>query len=166
MFAHHALGTGFYRKAQYDRALVHFQNAQVLPDNLGAGLWNDVLLVPHQYYEAVCLQKLNREAEARAVLEHVLLLKTDYFSNMYLPELACWQAKIYRHTGKPAVAESLLSTHVRIYQKLQRSRLPGYFRATPFFISYQPDPQTQQQAYCYLATGHGILGSRRPGCCR
>ena len=148
MFAHHVMGIGHYQKAQYEQALVHFQNAQVLPSNLGAGLWNHVLLVPHQYYEALCLQQLNRIDEAQTVNRHILQLKVDYFSHMYLPELACWQAKVYRDSGKPALAKRLLSVHVSAIQRLQQSRLPGYFKATPFFISYQPDPQSEQQAYC------------------
>ena len=48
---------------------------QTLPENLGAGLWNEVLLVPHQYFEARCLEELGRGDEARALYDHILILK-------------------------------------------------------------------------------------------
>lgn len=65
MFAPHALGRGLFADGQYEQALEHFRAAQTLPENLGAGLWNEVLLVPHQYFEARCLEELGRGDEAR-----------------------------------------------------------------------------------------------------
>ena len=64
MFAHHALGRQALAAGNLEDALAHFRSAQVLPDNLGAGLWNDVLLVPHRYYEALTLLRMQERQEA------------------------------------------------------------------------------------------------------
>ncbi len=148
MFAHHALGRALYRQGQWQAALERFQKAQVLPDSLGAGLWHEVLLVPHRFFEALCLRRLGEEEKALAVFDSITLLAVDYFSNMHLPELPCWQAAVYRETGRPAMAQALTAAHVRTIRAARGSRDAGYFKTTPFFISYQETAAVLRGAYC------------------
>jgi tetratricopeptide (TPR) repeat protein len=148
MFAQHALGRALYSQGDFTGALVRFRAAQVLPDSLGAGLWNEVLLVPHQFYEAMCLQKLGEATKAQEIFSHILKLKADYFSSMHLPELSCWQAKVYLETGREAMTGELLAAHERIYGSAREVRDAGYFKSTPFFISYQEPAQVLRKAAC------------------
>ena len=148
MFAHHALGRAFLAEGQTEKALEHFRYAQRLPDNLGAGLWNEVLLVPHQYYEAMCLKRLNREVEAEPLFRWILTFKQDYFTDMHLPDLPCWQAMAYRELGCPAPAQSLIAAHLRRQEASEKAVDAGYFKTTPFFISYMEDASVQRQAAC------------------
>ena len=148
MFAHHALGRGLFANGKYAEALEHFRAAQTLPENLGAGLWNEVLLVPHQYFEARCLEELGRQDEARALYDHILILKVDYFSNMNLPELPCWQAMALKRTGRAPQAQEMLSAHLHKQQNAAFARDAGYYKTTPFFISYMEDAQTLRRAGC------------------
>ncbi len=152
MFAHHALGRKALQKGDAETALSHFRAAQTLPDNLGAGLWNEVLLVPHQYYEAVCLKQLGREEQALPLLQHILSLKQDYFSNMHLPELPCWQAMACRQLGLNARAQELIAAHLRAQQAAAAARDAGYYKTTPFFISYMEDAKTLRSAACAWQT--------------
>lgn len=56
MFAHHAKGRELMANGDYAAAEQEFRAALVLPQSLGAGIWNEVKYVPHQYYLAVCLE--------------------------------------------------------------------------------------------------------------
>ncbi|MDD3334938.1 MAG: DUF5107 domain-containing protein [Eubacteriales bacterium] len=146
MFAHHALGRKALAAGEAEKALEHFRQAQLLPDNLGAGLWNDVLLVPHRYYEAVCLQKLSRGEEAAALLNWIMSLRQDYFTDMHLPELPCWQAMTRKLQSRESEAQELLAAHLRAQEKAAAAVDPGYRKTTPFFISYMEDAKRLRAA--------------------
>lgn len=147
MFAHHALGRKALNAGKVQEALEHFHQAQTLPDNLGSGLWNDVLLVPHRYYEARCLQQLGQKAKADEAIEWVLMHRQDYFTDMHLPELNCWQAAILRLQGghEPEVRKKL-AAHLRAQEKAASAIDPGYKKTTPFFISYMEDAKEERKA--------------------
>ena len=163
MFAHHAMGRKLLAEGNAEEALEHFRKAQVLPDNLGAGLWNEVLLVPHQYYEAQCLEKLGQADEARKLYDHILILKIDYFSNMHLPELGCWQAMALKATGRPGPAQEMVAEHLRKQQKAAIARDAGYYKTTPFFISFIENPKTLRAAGCswQTAMAHFAAGDKK-----
>ena len=148
MFAQHALGRALYGQGRFEEALSRFRAAQNLPDSLGAGLWNEVLLVPHRYYEALCLRSLDREEEARAIFLDILEIRQDYFTDMHLPEFPAWQAAVCHRMGQGAHAQILLAAHMRAQEKARRARGVGYAQTTPFFISYMENPQTQREAAC------------------
>ena len=161
MFAHHALGRAALKEGRVRDALARFEAAQKLPDRLGAGLWNEVLLVPHQYFQALCLQRLGREKEGEEILRHILCLKQDYFSDMHLPELPCWQALAWRALGQEAPARELIAAHLRRQDAAEGARDAGYYAATPFFISYMESPAVQrrgavhwQRAMAHFAAGN------------
>lgn len=140
MFAHHALGRRALAAGDAQTALEHFRQAQTLPDSLGAGLWNDVLLVPHRFFEAVCLQKLGRENEAAVLLDWVMVHRQDYFTDMHLPELPCWQAMALELKGGHAPeARVRIAAHLRAQERSEAAVDPGYGKTTPFFISYMED---------------------------
>ena len=146
MFARFALGFRELKAGSIQTALDHFRAAQALPDHLGAGLWNEVLLVPHRYYEAVCLALLSRQAEAEEICRWILSFRQDYFTNMHLPELPCWQALAWRLLNREAPAQELTAAHLRAQEAAEAAVDPGYYGTTPFFISYMEDPAAQRQA--------------------
>ena len=128
-----------------DAALAKFRAAKILPQNLGAGLWNEVKLIPHEFYEAQCLDGLGRREEAEAVYQHILALKIDYFTEMHLKELAYYQAEALVRMGDFLTARALMDA----YQKKIRLGLevkdPGYYDTTPF-LSYCDDSKTARAA--------------------
>ena len=160
MFAHHALGRRALAAGKPEEALAHFRAAQALPDSLGAGLWNDVLLVPHRYYEALTLIRMGEGQEAEKLLNWILMLKQDYFSDMHLPELPCWQAMAEKLLGRSAPAMERIAAHLRAQAAAEAAIDPGYRKTTPFFISYMEDAPAQrrgiiawQKAMAYTAAG-------------
>lgn len=148
MFAHYALGRRLLSAGDPEAALDHFRAAQTLPQNLGAGLWNEVLLVPHRYFEARCLQEMNLNTEVEELLRWLLSIKQDYFTDMHLPELPCWQAAAMKQMGRDAEARELLSAHARAQDRAERARDAGYRRTTPFFLSYMEDAATLRRSLC------------------
>ena len=160
MFAHHALGRRALAAGDAQGALAHFTAAQTLPQSLGAGLWNAVLLVPHRHYEAVCLRALGRENEAEAIWTEILGIQKDYFTDMNLPELPCWQAMACRALGRDAQAQALIAGHVRAQEAAARAACPGWAGTTPFFLSYMEDPEAVRRGArrWQLAMAHFAAG--------
>ncbi len=162
MFAHHQLGRMEYRQGNYAAALTHFEDAQSLPDQLEAGLWHEVLLVPHQFYAAACLTQLGESERAQELYQHILQLSIDYFSNMHLPELPVYQARVLQTLGQAARAEQRLRSHLTQWNQAWGKENGGHFNTTPFFISYMDQPVEARTAYFkYLtAKAKAALGDR------
>ena len=162
LFAHHNLGRTHLRQGRYAEALVHFRNAQVLPDNLGAGLWHEAMLAPHQYYEALCLGRLGNGDQATEICRHILSLSVDYFSEMHLPELPVYQALAMKLLGMDAGSNNALRMALKGWTEAQARSDAGVFKTTPFFISYIDPPQWARTAHFRYLTGmaKAALGDR------
>ena len=160
MLAKHALGRKLFASGEVAAAMTYFKEAQVLPDTLGAGLWNEVLLVPHRFYEAECLRMLGDGEAAAQIYQDITGLLIDYFSNMHLPELRCWQALCWMRLGQCGRAEMMLREHVTLFKQAASRRDAGFFKTTPFFISFvEPAKKLRtgscawQQAVAFWAMG-------------
>ncbi len=162
MAATHGMAKRSYHREQYAIALELFKAAQCLPDSLGAGLWNEVLLVPHRFYEAECLWHLGRKNEANAIYTDITALYIDYFSNMHLPELRCWQALSWKRLGQDGRGEMMLREHIRLNREAANHKDAGYFGTTPFFISYMESPEKLRKANSdwQLAVAYWALGAQ------
>lgn len=139
MYAHHALGRKLMAKKQWAQALKHFHAAQTLPKSLGVGLWNDVLLVPHKYYEGVCLETMGKEEEALKLFTEITAIKRGYFTDINLHELPCYQALCHARLGHSAQAQSMLARYINEVRADYGKKDPGFYETTPFFISYTED---------------------------
>ena len=137
-------------------ALAHFRAAQVLPEHLGAGLWNEVLLVPHRYYEGVCLKKLGCADEAKQCFRFVCDMPQDYFSDMHLPELPCYQALAHRQLGHEAKALELLVRHAQKWERARAAKDPGFFKTTPFFICFLEEAEEMRNWACNYHCGFAL----------
>lgn len=156
MFACHALGRAALHNGNVEKALAHFRAAQVLPDNLGAGMWNEVLLVPHRLYEGICLKQMGHEEEAFACLRFVCDYPQDSFSDMHLPELPCYKAMAHRQLGQEAAAIEYAARHYQKWEKARKTRDPGFFKTTPFFISFLEDAPTMRTWACNYHCGFAL----------
>ncbi len=128
-----------------------FRKGQILPQSLGAGIWNHCKLVPLKYYEALCMEDLGRKSEADEIFEYISGIEIEYFSNMHLKELPYWQAKACLHLGKRVKAQQLITKYKREWENIKDIKDNGYFGTTPFFISFMDDPQKLRKAqWLYL----------------
>ncbi len=147
MFAYHAIGRTLMNNCQFSEAADAFQKAQILPQNLGAGLWNECKLVPHQFYLAQCYEKMGQPDKANEIYSHILELKIDYFSNMHLPELPYYQAMAYVAKGDFWSGRALIDISQKAWHEAIHKSDAGYFTTTPFFISYCDDASSVRKAY-------------------
>ncbi len=147
MAAWFGLGKKEYDNGNLEKAIKLFRQAQVLPKNLGAGLWNQGPLVPSRYYEGLCLEKLGDRGGAVQCYNFIIGLLTDFFSDMHLPALDLWKAAAYRRLGEYEKADATESAVRKKWTDAKDYRDSGYFATTPFFISYMDDARTAREKY-------------------
>ncbi len=145
--AHLGKGIDFYNNGEYSRALDELRIAQVIPDNLGAGLWHEDPLVPSKYREAMTLIKLDRADDAAKIFEYIEGIYVDFFSNMHLPELPVYQALAKIRLGKGEEGIAYCRKFRDEWAAARARKDSGYFNTTPFFISYLDDATTMRAAY-------------------
>ena len=151
LFAHLVMGREEQEKGNTEKAIALFRKGQILPQSLGAGIWNHCKLVPLKYFEAICLEKLNNKAEADEIFTYIATIGIEYFSNMHLKELPYYQACAWKHLGEDIKAQRLITKYRREWKDIDKVIDNGFFGTTPFFISFTDDPKQLRRAqHCYL----------------
>lgn len=150
MYAWYLIGAERYRKGDYQGAYEAFSSAQVLPQSLGSGLWNDVKLVPYRYFQAACLKKLGKTDEAMAIYRSFLEYRFDYFSDMYLITLAYYVGRAYEELGMADLGKELVRSRLQSFEAEWDKTDTGAFGTTPFFIIFiDPPLESRHQYYAY-----------------
>ena len=151
LFAHLVMGREEQEKGNTEKVIALFRKGQILPQSLGAGIWNHCKLVPLKYFEAICLEKLNNKAEADEIFTYIATIGIEYFSNMHLKELPYYQACAWKHLGEDIKAQRLITKYRREWKDIDKVIDNGFFGTTPFFISFTDDPKQLRRArHCYL----------------
>ena len=99
-------------------------------------MWQDSVLVPNKYYEALCLEKLGENDKAKEIYAYIADFYIDFFSNMQMPELPCYMALSLIKLGKEEDARKLITDYLAIWKHQMNRTTTGYFGETPFFIAY------------------------------
>lgn len=146
MFAYLVQGKRMLDAGNINQALEFFRSGQVLPQSLGAGIWNHCKLIPLKYHEALCLEKLGKQEEADEIFRYIATVTIEYFSNMHLKELPYWQAKSWEHLGEKTKAQHLMTKYQREWKKIIDTKDNGFFGTTPFFISFVDSPEKLRKA--------------------
>ena len=154
MSAYYLIGRNSLKQGEYEKAAKALQQAQILPENLGAGLWNECKTVPHKYYLAQALEQMGKQKEAKEIYEYILVLTVDYFSNMHLPELPYYQAMASRKLGRGLQGRAIMDTYLKQWETAIGKEDPGYFGTTPFFLSYCDDAKTARTSYFSYLLGY------------
>ncbi len=158
LFAHLVMGKRAMKEGDYEAALSIIRKGQVLPQSLGAGLWNHCKLVPLKYHEALCLIQLGEQVEAEEIFRYIATIEIEYFSNMHLKELPYYQALSWTYLGEALKARSLITKYSREWEKIKDVKDNGFFGTTPFFISFTDDPVKLRMAqYEYLTALMDVL---------
>lgn len=147
MFACYAIGRKLMVENKFVEAVDAFEKAQVLPQNLGAGLWNECKLVPHKFYLAKCYEAIGKQDKADEIYTYFLKLEIDYFSNMHLPELPYYQAMAHTAKGDFLKGRALIDKYQKNWRESMNKTDAGFFGTTPFFISYCDNAKEMREAY-------------------
>lgn len=150
--AHLILGLRAFDKGDYKAALDLFVNGQTLPDNLGAGIWCHVKLIPLRYQAARCLELLGDKAAADDIYTYIADTEIEYFSNMHLKELPAYQVLSLRRLGQTVRAQQVAIRYRREFDKIPNVTDSGFFGTTPFFIPFMDEPARLRKAqHLYLS---------------
>lgn len=157
--AHYGIGNRLFEEGNFEEAVKEFRTAQIIPDNLGAGLWQVGPIIPSMYNEALCLERMGKKDEAKAIYEYIIGLDVDFFSNMHLPSLPCYQALSMKRMGSLSEAYAYITKFMRIWETESKRKDSGYFSATPFFISYPEKAEIARTKYynALLTEGAQVL---------
>lgn len=147
MYAYYLKGKKAYEKGDYRVAIDELNHALILPQSLGAGLWNDIKKTPYLYFIAKCYDKLGEREKVLENLKQFDFYKFDYFTNMYLYTYRYYLAKAYLYQGKKAEADKLIADGIAADLSDIGKESMGYFGTTPFFISYIDDNKTARETY-------------------
>lgn len=151
MFAFLVKGKEAFDNGDTDSALEYFKKGQVLPQSLGAGIWNHCKLVPLKYHEALCYQRIGETGKAEEIFRYIANIGIEYFSNMHLKELPYFQAMSLDLLGESLKGQHLMTKYLREWSKIKDVKDNGYFATTPFFISFVDEPQRLRLSqYLYL----------------
>ncbi len=153
MFAYLVMGKKQLDDGNVNEAIELFRKGQVLPQSLGAGIWNHCKRIPLKYHEALCLEKMGEKEKADEIFEYISTVQIEYFSNMHLKELPYWQAKSFLHLSQPTKAQHLITKYIREWDKIKDGYDNGFFGTTPFFISFVDKPERLRRAqHLYLTS--------------
>lgn len=152
MFAYLVKGKVALDNGDTQKALEYFRCGQVLPQSLGAGIWNHCKLIPLKYHEALCLEKLGEKEKADEIFRYISGVTIEYFSNMHLKELPVWQAKSFEHLGEPLKAQHLITKYYPKWKSIKDTKDKGNFCTTPFFISFIDDSKELRLSQCLYLT--------------
>lgn len=147
MMAYYLKGRKLMNQNKMEEAAECFRKAQTLPQNLGAGLWNKVKLVPYKYYEGLCLKSMGQIDKANEIFKDITEFDIEYFSDMHLRELPYYQALSLRELGMGYKGDMLINSKLQEWRDAINTVDAGYFSATPFFISYCDNAKQSRTAY-------------------
>lgn len=160
MFAYLMKGVCAYKVGNLQEAMNYFAEGQVLPQSLGAGIWNHCKLIPLKYHQAICMKEVGNIKEANEIFEYIVSTQIEYFSNMHLKELPFYQALSLKQLGKDTAATQLITKYYREWDKIAGIKDSGFFGTTPFFLSFVDAPERLRKAqHLYLtALCHNFMG--------
>lgn len=151
LFAHLVMGREEQEKGNTEKAIALFRKGQILPQSLGAGVWNHCKLVPLKFFEALCLEEMGKKSEADEIFSYIANIGIEYFSNMHLRELPYYQTHALLHLGEDIKAQRLITKYRREWKDVDKVTDNGFFGTTPFFISFTDNPKQLRRAqHCYL----------------
>lgn len=153
MFAYLVKGKTELENGNYEKAIEFFKEGQVLPQALGAGIWNHCKLIPLKFHEAICLEIIGEKAKADEIFRYIATTEIEYFSNMHLKELPYFQALSFNHLGDELKGQHLITKYFREWSKIKDTRDNGYFGTTPFFIPFVDEPARLRKAQHLYLTG-------------
>ena len=153
MFAYLVKGKTELDNGSYEKAIKFFREGQVLPQSLGAGIWNHCKLIPLKFHEAICLENIGEKTKADEIFRYIATTEIEYFSNMHLKELPYFQAYSFNHLGEELKGQHLITKYFREWSKIKDIKDNGYFGTTPFFIPFVDEPARLRRAQCLYLIG-------------
>lgn len=153
MFAYLCKAIREMQDGNYQKALEYCNEGQILPQSLGAGIWNHCKYIPLRYRAALCLEALGKQKEAEDIYRYISSTKIEYFSNMHLPELPYYQALSLDRLGENFQSRKLMTEYLHRWSRMEYVTDNGFFATTPFFMPFVEAPERLRRAKALYLNG-------------
>ncbi len=159
LFANYALGLTAMKARDFRSAQGFFHANRELPENLGGGVWHEVMLTPYRYLEGLCCEKNGEAKDAKDCFEHVVFFPVNYFTNMYLPSFRFWRGMSLRKLQRKDEGDAEIKALLDDAEKGLAQKNPGWFDQTPFFNCFCEKPETARLKSYGLLAAYALIGS-------
>jgi tetratricopeptide (TPR) repeat protein len=129
-YAHYALACAAMEAGKYEKALEHFDLLFHSP----YGIWNEIILCPYKYSQALCLEKMGKKKEAAEALEWITGLPLE--SQSFLPSFRYYLGMALRGLGKAEEAKEQFRQLKAAAEEALAVKEYGFFTATPSYESF------------------------------
>ena len=145
-------------EGRYEDALEYFRRAQALPENLNVGFWNESVLIPYRYNEALALKALGKTDEAEKIAKELSTLKDVGMWNMG-GEFVYYSALSVRLGGEDMRANKIMRDAVLLWEAELKGGCKHYKEGTRLFGCFVGDHVKIRLATLYGMLGYGKLFS-------
>ena len=153
MYAYLCKAIGEMENGNYEKAIEYCDIGQVLPQSLGAGIWNHCKYIPLRFRKALCLEKINKVEEAKEIYNYIATTQIEYFSNMHLSELPYYQALSLDRLGEVHKSRKLITEYMRKWKGMDSVKDNGFFATTPFFMPFIEAPEKLRKSKALYLNG-------------
>ena len=146
-------------EGDYAKALEWYTRGMELPASLGAGVWNDIVMVPFQYGKGLCLTKLGETEKAKVLFDDIL---SRTYPDGAFPVLEVYMAKILMLLGENDKAEKMLDTYIRRAYDMAKVEDAGWYGITSCYLCFIEPAKVNREAVCQwmLASAYEALGRK------
>lgn len=162
MYSCLARGRKAMADGRYAEALDFFRRAQELPENLNVGFWNESVLIPYRYSEALALKALGRDSESETIAKELSALKDVGMWNMG-GEFIYYSALSVRLGGEEMRAQRIMREAVLSWEGELKAGCKYYKEITRLFGCFVGDQRRVRLAALYGMLGYGKLFNGEKG---
>ena len=145
-------------EGRFGDALEFFRRAQNLPENLNVGFWNESVLIPYRYNEALALKSLGKDCEAETIAKELSQLKDVGMWNMG-GEFVYYSALSVRLGGEDMHAKKIMRDAVLLWEAELKAGCKYYKEGTRLFGCFVGNHEKIRLAALYGMLGYGKLFS-------
>lgn len=156
MFACFAKGRVALGEDRFEDALGYFRAAQTMPENLNVGFWNESVLMPYLYFEAVALEKCGKTEEAEALFERLSSLRDVGMWNMG-GEFVYYYAMSIRQCGDEMRAKSIMRKAILEWERELHDGCTYHKKIGTLYNCFVGDGQRNRIAELYAMLGYGDM---------
>jgi tetratricopeptide (TPR) repeat protein len=131
--AHHALAYAAMEAGEYEKALEHFDRIFHGP----YGIWNDIILCPYKYGQALCLDKMGKKKEAAEALAWITSLPLE--SQSFLPSFPYYLGMALTGLGKAEEGKEQFRQLKKAAEEALAVKEHGFFAAVSSYESFIRD---------------------------
>ncbi len=156
MYALFAEGRLALKAGNAEKALDCFRAAQTMPENLNVGFWNESVLMPYLYFEAVALKECGKTDESKALFARLANLRDAGMWNMG-GEFVYYYAMSIRECGDNMRAKSIMRNAILAWEKELEEGCTYHKKIGTLYNCFVGDGQKNRKAELYAMLAYADM---------